>query len=72
MDDDEKVQPKNANDGKTEGKVRVKKKMIHYYEFSSEDENRKQAELKKSKKPKMIMKKQGKMMNLTRLLSPRK
>ena len=47
MDDEEEVQPKNANDGKTEGKVRVKKKTIHYYEFSSEDESRKQAKLKK-------------------------
>ena len=47
MDDDEKVQPKNANDRKTEGKVQVKKKMIHYYEFSIEDESGKQAELKK-------------------------
>ena len=52
MDDDKKVQPKNANDGKTEGKVRVKKKMIHYYEFSSEDKSGKQAELKKMKNTK--------------------
>ena len=60
MDDDEKVQMKNAKEGNTEGKVRIKKKMIHYYEFSSEDESRKQAELKKMKKPKMITKHQGK------------
>ena len=52
MDDDEKVQMKNAKDGNTEGKVRIKKKMIHYYEFSSEDKSRKQAELKKMKKTK--------------------
>ena len=43
MDDDVKEQLKNANDGKTEEKVRVKKKMVHYYEFSSEDESGKQA-----------------------------
>ena len=30
MDDDMEEQPKNANDGKEEGKVRVKKKMVHY------------------------------------------
>ena len=72
MDNDEEVQLKNANDGKTEGKVQVIKKMIHYYEFSSEDESGKQAELKKIKNPKTITKIQGKMMNLTKLLSPRK
>ena len=52
MDDDVEVQLKNTNDGKAEGKVRVKKKMVHYYEFSSEDESRKQAEPKKIKKTK--------------------
>ena len=72
MDDDEKVQMKNAKDGNTEGKVQIKKKTIHYYEFSSDNGSGKQAKLKKLKKPKMIMKFQGKMMNLTRLLSPRK
>ena len=30
MDDDMEEQPKNANDGKEEGKVRVKKNMVHY------------------------------------------
>ena len=39
-------QLKNANDVKTEGKVRVKKKMVHYYEFSSEDERGEQADPK--------------------------
>ena len=37
-DDDVEEQLKNANDAKAEGKVQVKKKMVHYYEFSSEDE----------------------------------
>ena len=45
-DDDVEEQLKNANDGKAEGKVRVKKKMVHYYEFSSEDESREQADPK--------------------------
>ena len=72
MDDDVEVQPKNANDGNAEGKVRVKKKMVHYYKFSSEDESGKQADLKKLRKPKMTMKNQGKMMKMTRLLSLRK
>ena len=66
------VQPKNANDGNPEGKVQVKKKTVHYYEFSSEDESRKQANLKKLRKPKMTTKNQGKMMKMIRLLSPRK
>ena len=60
MDDDMEEQLKNANDGKAEGKVQVKKKMVHYYEFSSKDESGKQANLKKSRKPKMTMKNQGK------------
>ena len=37
-DDDVEEQLKNANDVKAEGKVRVRKKMVHYYEFSSEEE----------------------------------
>ena len=66
------VQPKNANDGNTEGKVRVKKKMVCYYEFSSEDKSGKQADPKKLRKPKMTTKKQGKIMKMIRLLSPMK
>ena len=54
-DNDVEEQLKNTNDGKAEGKVRVKK-MVHYYEFSSEDESGKQANLKKLRKPKMTMK----------------
>ena len=65
------VKTLNANDGKAERKVQVKKKMVHYYEFSSEDESGKQADPKILGKPKMTMKNQGKMMNLIRLLSPR-
>ena len=47
MDDDVEEQPKNANDVKAEGKVRVKKKTVHYYEFSSKDKRGEQANPKK-------------------------
>ena len=49
LNDDVEVQLKNANDGNTEEKVRVKKKMVHYYEFSSKDESGKQADPKNKK-----------------------
>ena len=49
-DDDVAEQSKNANNTKTEGKVRVTKKMIHYYEFSSEEEEGEHADPKKIKK----------------------
>ena len=48
MDDDMEEQPKNANDEKAEGKVRVRKKMVHYYEFSSEDEEGEHTDPKKN------------------------
>ena len=50
MDDDMEEQPKNANDVKAEGKVRERKKMVRYYEFSSEDEEGEHADLKKVRK----------------------
>ena len=50
MDDDVEKQLKNANDVKAEGKVQVRKKTVHYYEFSSEDEEGEHADLKKVKK----------------------
>ena len=68
MDDDMEEQLKNANDGKVEGKVRVKKEMVHDYEFSSEDESGKQVDPNKFRKPKMTTKNQRKMMNMIRLL----
>ena len=49
-DDDVAEQSKNANDAKTESKVRVTKKTVHYYEFSSEEEEGEHAEPKKIKK----------------------
>ena len=45
-DDDMEEQSKNANDVKAEGKVRVRKKMVHYYEFSSKEEEGEHANLK--------------------------
>ena len=49
-DDDVEEQLKNANGVKVEGKVRVRKKMVHYYEFSSEDEEGEHTDPKKNKK----------------------
>ena len=72
MTDDVEEQSKNANDVKAEGKVRVKKKTVHYHEFSSEDERGEQANPKKLRKPKMTTIIQVKMMKKIRLLSPRK
>ena len=47
-DDDVDKQTKNFGNVKTEGKVRVKKKTIHYYEFSSDEEEGKRADPPKS------------------------
>ena len=70
-DDDVDEQLKNANDVKVEGKVRVRKKTIHCYEFSS-DRGRRAQQSEKLRKPKMATKIQAKMMKMTRLLSPMK
>ena len=72
MDDDVEEQPKKANDVKVEGKVQVRKKTVHYYEFSSKDKEGEHTDLKKLRKPKMTMKIHVKMMEKIRLLSPRK
>ena len=71
-DDDVAEQMKNANDAKAEVKVRVTKKTVHYYEFSSEEEEGEHADPKKSRKPKMATRIQAKMMTMIRLLSPMK
>ena len=49
-DDDVEEQSKNANDVKAQRKVRVRKKMVHYYEFSSEEEEGEHTDPKKFKK----------------------
>ena len=71
-DDDVEGQLKNANDGKSEGKVRVKKKMVHHYEFSSEDKSGKQANPKIIKKTKDDHEKPRRNDEMITLLSPRK
>ena len=46
-DDDVDKQAKNSSDVKTEGKVRVRKKTVHYYEICSDEEEAKHADPKK-------------------------
>ena len=49
-DDDVDEQVKDSSDAKAEGKVRVRKKIVHYYEISSDKEEGKRADPKKIKK----------------------
>ena len=67
-DDDVDKQAKNSSDVKAEGKVRVRKKTVHYYEFSSDKEEGKCADPKKIRKLKMATKINEKMMKMIRLL----
>ena len=55
-DDDVDEQEKNSSDAKAEGKVRVRKKTVHYYEISSDEEEGKCAVPKKLRKPKIATK----------------
>ena len=49
--DDDVAEPlKNAANAKKEGKVRVTKKTVHYYEFSSDEEEEAHADPKKNEK----------------------
>ena len=57
---------------KAEGKVRVKKKIIHYYEFSCDGEEGKHADPEKVKKTQDGHENQEKMMKMIRLLCPTK
>ena len=50
LDDDVDEQTKNSSNVKMEGKVQVKKKITHYYEFSSDEEEGKCADPKKVQK----------------------
>ena len=70
-DDDVAEQSKNANDAKAEGKVRVTKKTVHYYESSSKEEEGEHADLKKIKKTQDDHKNPSKNDKI-RLLSPMK
>ena len=55
-DDDVDEQAKNSSDAKAEGKVRVRKKTVHYYEISSDEEKGKYTDPKKFRNPKMATK----------------
>ena len=67
-DDDMDKQAKNSSNVKTEGKVRVRKKTVHYYEISSDKEEGKHADPKKVKKTQDGHENQQKMMKMIRLL----
>ena len=67
-DDDVDEQAKNSSDAKAEGKVRVRKKTVHYYDISSDEEEGKHADPNKLRKPKMATKINKKMMKMIRLL----
>ena len=49
-DDDMDEQAKNSSDAKVKGKFRVRKKIVHYYELSSDEEEGKRADPEKNKK----------------------
>ena len=67
-DDDVDEQTKNSSNVKMEGKVRVKKKITHYYEFSSDEDKGKRADPKKFRQPRKATKIKSKMMKMIRLL----
>ena len=67
-DDDVDEQAKNSSDAKVEGKVQVKTKTVHYYEFSSDEEEGKCTDLKKIMKTQDGHENQQKMMKMIRLL----
>ena len=72
LDDDVDEQTKNSRNLKTEGKVQVKKKIIHYYEYSSDEEEGKHADTKKAQKPQKGHGNQDKNDENARLLCPMK
>ena len=67
-DDDVDEQAKNSSNVKTEGKVWVRKKTVHYYEISSDEEEGKHADPKKVKTTQDGHENQQKMMKMIRLL----
>ena len=64
-DDDVDEQTKNSSNVKTEGKIQVKK-ITHYYEFSSDEDEGKRADPKKFRKPRKATKNKSKMMKMIR------
>ena len=67
-DDDMDKQMKNSSNVKMEGKDRVKKKITHYYEFSSDEEEGKHADPKEVQKTQEGHKIKSKMMKMINLL----
>ena len=72
MDDDMEEQPKNTNDVKAEGKVRVRKRWYTIINLVAKTRKESMLTQKKLRKPKMITKMQVKMMKKIKLLSPMK
>ena len=71
--DDDVAEPlKNAANAKKEGKVRVTKKTVHYYEFSSDEEAGAHADPKKNEKPMLITRIRKKKVKMIKHLSPMK
>ena len=67
-DDDVDKLAKNSTNMKMERKVRVRKKTVHYYEISSDEEEGKHADPEKVKKTQDGHKNKQKMMKIIRLL----
>ena len=66
-DDDMDEQAQNSSNVKTEGNIQVRKKIIHYYDISSDEEEGKHADPKKVK-TQDGHENQQKMMKMIRLL----
>ena len=71
-DDDVAEPQKSAETAKKEGKVRVTIKTVHYYEFSSDEEDEAHTNPKKTKNPMLITRNQQKKVKMTKHLSPMK
>ena len=71
-DDDVAEPQKNADTTKKEGKVRVTKKTVHYYEFSSDEEDEVHADPKKNEKTHADHEKSTKKVKMIKHLSPMK
>ena len=71
-DDDVAEPQKNAENTKKEGKVRVTTKTIHYYEFSSDEEDKTHADPKTNEKTHADHEKSTKKVKMIKHLSPMK
>ena len=71
--DDDVTEPlKNAETATKEGKVRVMKKTVHYYEFSSDEEDKAHADPKKNEKTRADHEKSKNKVKMIKHLSPMK